>query len=369
MNYTIDTIINQRVKGLTVSMLKQAYDASVRVSSPLTNEIQHFVSAGEKYNIDAIYLLAHAIHETGWGTSRIALEKKNLFGYRAYDANPYDNASVFASYAACIDFMGSYISTHYLSSGGKWYGGAPTLRGMNKRYATDKQWGDKIAAIANMLASKITLSPTPSDPKYSVAKVTADKGVNVRTSPTTTQVNIAAKLPMSQTFEVVKVVEGESIEGNAVWYQTPQAYYVWSGGVQIIEDNSNQEVPGSQTQVAYLEGVISKLQEDLNKKNNEYASLNKRYNDLIDDTSSTGADALRAANEDLSGQLQECKTDLSKSREQIFAGWEFMEVSKNTSSFALLVQLLGTIQAIAKGSSEDRYVIGWVKGLTLNKPQ
>ena len=41
----------------------------------------------KKYNINGIFLASMAIHESGWGTSQIAQDKKNLFGYGSYDRN------------------------------------------------------------------------------------------------------------------------------------------------------------------------------------------------------------------------------------------------------------------------------------------
>ncbi|HPT61015.1 MAG TPA: glucosaminidase domain-containing protein [Bacillota bacterium] len=103
-----------------------------------------FVNAENKYHMHAVYLLAHAIHESDFGRSQIARDKYNLFGFMAYDSNPYASAKKFESFEQCIDYCAGYIKRQYLTKGGKWYEG-PTLRGMNVHYATDKQWAVKIA--------------------------------------------------------------------------------------------------------------------------------------------------------------------------------------------------------------------------------
>ncbi|MEW6661979.1 MAG: glucosaminidase domain-containing protein [Bacillota bacterium] len=101
-------------------------------------------AAAEKHGVNARFLTALAIHESNWGKSRIARLKKNLFGFRAYDKDPYKNAVEFASFEACIDHVAKYIAREYLSPGGKYHNG-PTLAGMNKKWATDPGWAMKVA--------------------------------------------------------------------------------------------------------------------------------------------------------------------------------------------------------------------------------
>lgn len=105
-----------------------------------------FIDAEAKYNVNAQYLMAHAIHESDWGRSKIASDKYNLFGFKAYDANPYENAKAFSSYEESIDHTARFISKNYLSEEGKYYNG-PTLKGMNTYYATSNEWSYKIAKI------------------------------------------------------------------------------------------------------------------------------------------------------------------------------------------------------------------------------
>ena len=84
------------------------------------------------------------------GTSAIAQDKHNLFGYGADDANPYGDAVTFSSFNACIQFVAGKVATNYLSPGGAFYHG-PTLRGMNVDYASDPNWAEKIASIADTI--------------------------------------------------------------------------------------------------------------------------------------------------------------------------------------------------------------------------
>jgi beta-N-acetylglucosaminidase len=108
------------------------------------------MSAERAYHVSARYLLAHAILESAWGTSRIAQDKHNLYGYGADDAHPYQNAYSFPSFAACIDYVAHAVANNYLSPSGQFYHG-PTLRGMNVDYASDPYWADSIARIGRSI--------------------------------------------------------------------------------------------------------------------------------------------------------------------------------------------------------------------------
>ena len=57
---------------------------------------QYFYYVEKQYNINGLFVAAIGIHESNWGTSKIAKDKKNLFGYGAYDSNPYNGAYQFS---------------------------------------------------------------------------------------------------------------------------------------------------------------------------------------------------------------------------------------------------------------------------------
>jgi beta-N-acetylglucosaminidase len=109
-----------------------------------------FMHAEQTYHVSARYFVAHAIRESAWGTSAIARDKHNLFGFNANDSNPYGNATTFPSFDACIQYVAHFVQVEYLSANGPYYHG-PTLRGMNVKYATDPNWANKIARIARTI--------------------------------------------------------------------------------------------------------------------------------------------------------------------------------------------------------------------------
>ncbi len=106
-----------------------------------------YMQAEQSYGVNARYLVAHSIEESGWGTSAIAQQKHNLFGYGADDTNPFGDAMSFPSFTACILFVAQEVKQNYLTPTGAYYHG-PTLRGMNVDYASDPFWASQIAAIA-----------------------------------------------------------------------------------------------------------------------------------------------------------------------------------------------------------------------------
>ena len=127
-----------------------AIDRFLALATPLPPLGEAFKLAEARYKVNALYLLAHAMLESGFGRSYIAQNFKNLFGWTAYDRDPVAFATRFPSFAASVDYVAMRVSQNYLDPDGIYYGGAPTLRGMH-RYATDPLWESSIARIANSI--------------------------------------------------------------------------------------------------------------------------------------------------------------------------------------------------------------------------
>ena len=119
-----------------------------------TQNADYFYYAEKQYNINGVFLAAIAIHESGWGTSSISLNKKNLFGYQAYDRDPSGNASGFETYAQGIDLVARVLVKYYLNppgtniydgeiAVGRYYYGS-TISAVNKCYASDKNWANGV---------------------------------------------------------------------------------------------------------------------------------------------------------------------------------------------------------------------------------
>ncbi len=125
----------------------------------------YFYYVEQEYGINGLFVAAVGIHESGWGTSAISLDKKNLFGYGAYDSDPYGYASDFSSYSTGIDLVSRVFMKYYLNpkgtviynneiAEGTYYNGS-TLTAVNKCYATDKNWANAVYNWMQYLYNKI----------------------------------------------------------------------------------------------------------------------------------------------------------------------------------------------------------------------
>ena len=124
-----------------------------------------FYDAEIKYGINGVFLTSIAIHESGWGTSSIAVNKHNLFGYGAYDSSPYESAVTFSSYSDGIDTVAKWLVSNYLNPAGtmlksgemalgRYYNG-PSVKGVNVRYASDLDWGESVFSTMKNLYSEL----------------------------------------------------------------------------------------------------------------------------------------------------------------------------------------------------------------------
>ncbi|TME48862.1 MAG: hypothetical protein E6I55_03725 [Chloroflexi bacterium] len=144
VDFTVDTDLT-RPSGETVDRLNNFLQGT-----NMAGLGGSFMQAEHAYHVNARYFVAHAILESDWGSSAIAQDKHNLFGFGADDANPYGDAKSFPSFDACVQYVAQFIQVNYLSPNGRYYHG-PTLRGMNVDYASDPNWADKIASIARTI--------------------------------------------------------------------------------------------------------------------------------------------------------------------------------------------------------------------------
>jgi hypothetical protein len=128
-----------------------AIDEYLEAATPLPPLGAAFVHAEQKYGINARFLLAAAVHESGWGKGYIARAKHNLFGYNAYDRDPLRFASAYGTFAANIDDTARFIKDAYLTRTGRWWGGQPTLRSMQQFWSSSHTWGINVSRIVTSI--------------------------------------------------------------------------------------------------------------------------------------------------------------------------------------------------------------------------
>lgn len=160
------SMLLNRPSGLTLDQFRQIFENdSNDVNDVFKNNADYFYYIEQQYNINGIFVAAVGIHESGWGTSTISKNKKNLFGYGAYDSDPSGSAYTFQSYSEGIDLVARVFVKYYLNPAGTpIYGGetatgtyfeGATLTAVNTRYATDKNWANAVYKWMTYLYNKL----------------------------------------------------------------------------------------------------------------------------------------------------------------------------------------------------------------------
>ena len=139
----------------------------------------------KQHNVNAMFILATAIHESDYGMSGNAQQKNNIFGIRVFDSSP-DKGEVYGNPTRSVDaFITRYINLNYANPLGAYANGAAPGNkavGFNMKYASDPFWGSKIAGhmwrIDQFLGNK-----DANQAQLAVISYTGNTAVNIRTSP------------------------------------------------------------------------------------------------------------------------------------------------------------------------------------------
>lgn len=160
-----DMVLN-KPSGLTLEQFKKILTGDSNDKNKIFEQnAEYFYYIEQQYNINGIFVAAVGIHESAWGTSKIAQDKKNLFGYGAYDNSAYTSAYTFTNYSESIDLIARVFTKYYINpagtkiydnqeASGKYYNGS-TLEAVNKKYATDKNWNNSVYKWMSYLYNKL----------------------------------------------------------------------------------------------------------------------------------------------------------------------------------------------------------------------
>ena len=124
---------------------KKGYTAS---TSKMYGTGKYFKEAEATYGQNALMMFGTAMNESANGTSNIAMDKNNLFGYGAADSCAYDCAYSYNSVRDSIMDYAQKTGNNYSLATGKYYYGSHygnKSSGRNVKYATDPYWGEKQA--------------------------------------------------------------------------------------------------------------------------------------------------------------------------------------------------------------------------------
>lgn len=103
-----------------------------------------FIKAGQQFGIDYKLLISIAILESGWGTSRYAIENNNIFGWCS-------GQQKFNSVEECIYYVAEFLSREYLNPSGMYYEGT-SIDGIAKHYNENPQkWAEEVKYIYERL--------------------------------------------------------------------------------------------------------------------------------------------------------------------------------------------------------------------------
>jgi len=148
ITYTVDSDLRQP-SHVTPAQLDAFFQGT-----PMAGLGTAFVAAEVKYGVNAVYLAARAALESDCGRSRLAREKKNLFGRSSADTDRLEHARSFPSFEAGIDHVA----------------GLAARRHLNPRRGTggdDRDWKAAIAETMNQIARSAEGPPGQAPPGQS----------------------------------------------------------------------------------------------------------------------------------------------------------------------------------------------------------
>ncbi|UOY93143.1 SH3 domain-containing protein [Ectobacillus sp. JY-23] len=143
-----------QVTASEINSYIQKYEVLTGERSIFGGQGQLFIDVATEAGINQLLFAAMAIHESRFGMNELAVQKYNLFSVGAYDADPLYYAHTFQSVEHAVRYQAKFLRENYLNPSNWRYKGSylgDGNGGINYYYATDKQWGEKIAAHANKI--------------------------------------------------------------------------------------------------------------------------------------------------------------------------------------------------------------------------
>lgn len=111
--------------------------------SPLNELAGEFILCEKEHEINAIMLASIAALESGWGTSDLAEDSNNLFGWTCDDGGYME----FDSKEECIQYVAQAISEKYISEDGEYYSGGTTIEHIADLYCDQPEWEEQVNGI------------------------------------------------------------------------------------------------------------------------------------------------------------------------------------------------------------------------------
>lgn len=125
--------------GLTESQLRNG------LNGVLKDYADVFLEAEAEYNVNAVFLAAVAALESGWGSSWLAQNKNNLYGWKGNGGYRY-----FDSKTECIMFVARNLRNTYLTPGGGCFRGYE-VEDIERNYCPGGGWASQVRGIMSMI--------------------------------------------------------------------------------------------------------------------------------------------------------------------------------------------------------------------------
>lgn len=110
-----------------------------------------YAAAEQNTGVNALFLMAITVHESGWGTSSLARNQNNLCGMKTADWSGFRS---FGSKEECVSYLASHLANNYLN-GGK-YDNGHTSKGVAQRYCeTPDSWYQSVESVMQRCYNKI----------------------------------------------------------------------------------------------------------------------------------------------------------------------------------------------------------------------
>jgi len=136
--YTVTTMPILSPSGFSPARFERALKGT-----PLAGIGEALVQAEAETDINALVLAAIIVHESGWGSSRLAQDKNNLAGLGAYDHSP-GSAIRFESREGCVMFLAELLRDRPGES----------LEEIGGWYASDPRWAAKVAGCMKAISEE-----------------------------------------------------------------------------------------------------------------------------------------------------------------------------------------------------------------------
>lgn len=127
---------------------EQAYELLEGSNLQTVSRIYPYIES--VYGINALFLMALNIEESGHGTSSLAINNNNLGGVK----DRYGGWACFDDWGNCVEYIADLLYNEYLSEDGLYFNGL-SIYDVNIRYCEQDTWSENLNAIVYELLNKI----------------------------------------------------------------------------------------------------------------------------------------------------------------------------------------------------------------------